>query len=480
VATEGHAVQQVGGRRAVLPPVTSVLLATALVAISLVPLSAGGVADAQERDSGQIARELEEVEREADAVGRQLAEVRSEIALAVEELAAIGARLEDARGRLVAAEGQVALGEAALVEAEDTRERARREHEVTEARLEATQIELQRQETLLVDHLVQTFKYGTSGAQRGAAAMEVLRRAEDPNQFAVGMKQLQTVVDVQESTVESVFDLREDRAGQAEDAARARGRAAQAAADAAATLVVLEGLREEAAAVAQEVANEEAAKERVLATLRANEAETATVLQQVEVRQASLTRDLREQRQREEARRRAEEERRRAEAQRAASRPGAAGGGGRLSLPGAGGGPNLDGLVCPVQGAVAGRDFGNDWGYPRSGGRWHQGNDIFAARGTPIVAVHDGEVIRWNPPSAPTALGGITITYRTSDGSEWYNAHLDTIADGIAPGVAVSRGQVIGTVGNTGNARTTPPHNHLGRRYAGSWVNPWPTIAPVC
>jgi murein DD-endopeptidase MepM/ murein hydrolase activator NlpD len=478
-------VQQVGGRRAVLPPVTSVLLATALVAVSLVPLASGGVADAQERDSGQIARELEEVEREADAVGRELAEVRSEIAVAVEELAAIGARLEDARGRLVAAEGQVALGEAALAEAEDAREQARREHEVTEARLEATQIELQRQETLLVDHLVQTFKYGTSGAQRGAAAMEVLRRAEDPNQFAVGMKQLQTVVDVQESTVQAVFDLREDRAAQAEAAARARGRAAQAAADAAATLVVLEGLREEAAAVAQEVANEEAAKERVLATLRANEAETATVLQQVEVRQASLSRELREQRQREEAaRHRAEEEaRRRAEAQRAAGRAGGSGsgaGGGRLSLPGAGGGPNLEGLVCPVQGAVAGRDFGNDWGYPRSGGRWHQGNDIFAARGTPIVAVHDGEVIRWNPPSAPTALGGITITYRTSDGSEWYNAHLDTIADGIAPGVQVSRGQVIGTVGNTGNARTTPPHNHFGRRYAGSWVNPWPTIAPVC
>ena len=72
------------------------------------------------------------------------------------------------------------------------------------------------------------------------------------------------------------------------------------------------------------------------------------------------------------------------------------------------------------------------------------------------------------------------MTYRIGDGSEWYNAHLDSVAEGIAPGTSVSRGQAIGTVGNSGNARTTPPHLHLGRRHAGSWVNPWPTISPAC
>jgi murein DD-endopeptidase MepM/ murein hydrolase activator NlpD len=72
------------------------------------------------------------------------------------------------------------------------------------------------------------------------------------------------------------------------------------------------------------------------------------------------------------------------------------------------------------------------------------------------------------------------VTYRTADGSEWYNAHLHAVADGIAPGVSVARGEPIGSVGNTGNARTTPPHLHLGRRHAGAWVNPWPTISPVC
>jgi murein DD-endopeptidase MepM/ murein hydrolase activator NlpD len=506
-------VQQVDGRRSTLPPLTSVLAALvvlALLASSLLPGAARPAADAQERSSTDIARELDEVEREAGSVEAGLREVQSDIQLAVEELAAIGARLEDARGRLVAAEGQVALGEAALEEAEAEREEAIAAHELSEARLAQTEQELAREEGILVEHLVQTFKYGTAGAQRGAAAIEVLRRAQDPNEFAVGLKQLQTVADVQESTVQSVFQLRQDRAEQAEDAARASGRAAQAAADASATLRVLEELRAEAAAVAVEIADDEAAQAQVLASLRADEAQRATVLEQVQARQAVLTTELREQRQREEearrraeeeARRRAEEEaRRRAAAEAAAAAAGGSNGsssggssagssagsgggsagGGRLSTPGAGGGPSLDGLVCPVQGAIAGRDFSNDWGYPRSGGRTHQGNDIFAARGTPIVAVADGEVIRWNPPWAPTSLGGITITYRTADGSEWYNAHLDTIAEGIEPGSFVARGQVIGTVGNTGNARTTPPHNHLGRRYGGVWVNPWPTIAPVC
>jgi murein DD-endopeptidase MepM/ murein hydrolase activator NlpD len=97
-----------------------------------------------------------------------------------------------------------------------------------------------------------------------------------------------------------------------------------------------------------------------------------------------------------------------------------------------------------------------------------------------VVAVADGTVVRMNGPGNQTALGGITVTYRTADGSEWYNAHLDGISSGISPGASVSRGQQIGVVGNTGNARATPPHLHLGRLYGGSWVNPWPTVRGWC
>ena len=454
---------------------------------------------AQERSSGEVQRELEEAEQRRRGLSTELGVVRGELSRAEEELAAVGARLEDARSRLTAAEGQVALAEIALADAEEARDAAERAHERAKVLLAEAEEELAEQELLLAAHLVHTFKYGSSGAQAGAMALEILRRAEDPNAFAVGMKQLETVVDVQDATVRAVFDLRTAREQRARDAAIARGEALQAEALAVATLRTVEQLREEAAAVAEEVAEAERVQRAMVADLRTSASQTASMLARVQTRQAALQTELSRARAAEEAARR-EAERRAAEeaaAQAAAEKAARASAssnssssssssgssrpsGGRLSTPGAAGGPSVPGIVCPVVGAVAGRDFTNDWGYPRSGGRYHQGNDIFAATGTPVVAVADGTVVRWNPPSAPTSLGGITVTYRIGDGSEWYNAHLDTVAEGIEPGVSVTRGQTIGTVGNTGNARTTPPHLHLGRRHGGIWVNPWPTTSPVC
>jgi murein DD-endopeptidase MepM/ murein hydrolase activator NlpD len=452
---------------------------------------------AQERSSAELQRELEATAREREGLAGELGAVQGALDRAEEELAAVGARLEDARSRLTAAEGQVALAEMALEDAEQERDRAERAHDRSLVLLAAAEEELAEQERLLSEQLVHTFKYGSSGAQAGAIALEILRRAEDPNAFSVGMKQLETVVDVQDTTVRAVFELREAREQRAVDAAVARAEALQAESLAAETLQTVEELREDAAALAQEVAEAEEAQRVLVASLRTTASETAAMLERVRNRQATLQTELSQARAAEEAARR-EAERRAAEeaAARAAAARGAGGGGsgsassansssgttgtGRLGTPGAGGGPAVPGVVCPVQGAVAGRDFSNDWGYPRSGGRYHQGNDIFARTGTPVVAVADATIVRWNPPSAPTGLGGITVTYRIADGSEWYNAHLDSVADGIAPGVSVARGQTIGTVGNTGNARTTPPHLHLGRSSGGMWVNPWPTISPVC
>jgi murein DD-endopeptidase MepM/ murein hydrolase activator NlpD len=435
-----------------------------LCSLALVVPMAGAVA--QSRSSEEIQRELHETEREAEGVESELDAVRARLEAAEQELAEIGLRLEEARGQLAAAEGQVALAENALVEAEDVAALARVSHDSAVELLESTEARLTEAERKLATQLVESFKYGSSGAQHGAMALEVLRRAEDPNSFAVGMKQLQMVIDDQDTTVRQVFQLRDERSELADDAARARGRATQAAADAEATLRLLEDLRAQAAALAEEIAADEARQRQIVADLEQTEAETAAMLRRVSERESALRADFRKARDREAAERAAAEAARRA----------AAGGGGS----GAGGGPSIDGMVCPVQGAVAGRDFINDWGFPRSGGRRHQGNDIFANRGRPVVAVHDATVVSWNPPNSQTALGGITVTYETADGSHWYNAHLDTIASGISPGVSVSRGQVIGTVGNTGNARTTPPHLHIGRRYGGSPVNPWPTISQVC
>lgn len=461
--------------RALLAIGLALLLAVPLLAPSAT-LSAGL---AQERSSAELEREFAEQQRERDRIADELGSVRSDLTAAEEELAQIGARLADARDRLVAAEGQVDLAEAALAEAEERRDEAIAAHERSEELLTEAEEELAEQERRLAEQLVHTFKHGSSGAQAGAIALEMLRRAEDPNEFSVGMKQLETVVDVQDATVQRVFGLRKARQERAEEAASARSEALQAEAEAADTLVVVEELREEAATLAAEVAADEEAQRVLIGELESEEADASVLLASVESRTDELRDDLARARAAEEAAQREEERRKAREAAAAAGGSGSSGGG-RLSTPGAGGGPGISGIVCPVQGAVAGRDFSNDWGYPRSGGRYHQGNDIFARRGTAVVAVHDATIVRWNPPSAPTSLGGITVTYRTADGSEWYNAHLDSVASGIAPGASVAAGQTIGTVGTTGNARGTPPHLHLGRRSGGSWVNPWPTISPVC
>lgn len=140
------------------------------------------------------------------------------------------------------------------------------------------------------------------------------------------------------------------------------------------------------------------------------------------------------------------------------------------------GGPARSGLVCPVQGQVS---FINDWGFPRSGGRSHRGNDMFALEGTPVVAVRPAVITRVS--RADRGLGGLTVSYIDDRGDRWYNAHLSAIAPGIDPGTLVDQGQVIGYVGRTGNARTTPPHNHIQWHLGnGDPVNPYFFIRPVC
>jgi murein DD-endopeptidase MepM/ murein hydrolase activator NlpD len=140
------------------------------------------------------------------------------------------------------------------------------------------------------------------------------------------------------------------------------------------------------------------------------------------------------------------------------------------------GGPAVTGLVCPVAGPVS---FVNDWGFPRSGGRTHRGNDLFAIEGTPIVAVRPAVITRVS--RVDRGLGGLTVSYIDDRGDRWYNAHLLSVAPGIDPGTYVEQGQVIGFVGRTGNARSTPPHNHIQWHPGnGDPVNPYPSLRPAC
>jgi murein DD-endopeptidase MepM/ murein hydrolase activator NlpD len=136
------------------------------------------------------------------------------------------------------------------------------------------------------------------------------------------------------------------------------------------------------------------------------------------------------------------------------------------------------GLLVPVQGIIASQipDTFND---ARDGVRVHNAEDILAKRGTPVLAADDGAVLH----VGTNTLGGNVIW--TTDPSRrfaFYYAHLERFAKGLHDGQQISRGDVIGYVGTTGNAPKDTPHLHFqllkivkGIRYSdGPPVDPLP------
>ena len=134
--------------------------------------------------------------------------------------------------------------------------------------------------------------------------------------------------------------------------------------------------------------------------------------------------------------------------------------------------PSIEGRTCPV-GTPNG--FIDSWGFPRSGGRTHQGVDMFAPYGTPLYAVADGYIYRvYNNP-----LGGLAINLIDTDGNMYYYAHMSSAA--VITGQKVRAGEVIGAVGTSGNAAGTPPHVHWQFHPGnGEPVNPYPLAYALC
>lgn len=127
-------------------------------------------------------------------------------------------------------------------------------------------------------------------------------------------------------------------------------------------------------------------------------------------------------------------------------------------------------LAFPVAGTKS--KIRDKWGASRDGGaRKHKGIDIHARKGTPVVAVADGVIVE----RALTPIGGKTLWLK-ADNRPWeaYYAHLDKQL--VSEGQHVHKGQVLGTVGNTGNAKHTPSHLHFGVKQGGRWVNPLPYV----
>jgi murein DD-endopeptidase MepM/ murein hydrolase activator NlpD len=113
------------------------------------------------------------------------------------------------------------------------------------------------------------------------------------------------------------------------------------------------------------------------------------------------------------------------------------------------------GLIVPVA-QVSPRALSDTWGQARSHGRGHEGVDILAPLGAPVLAAVDGSIVKF----FESERGGVTIyQFDAAQRFVYYYAHLDRRADGLAEGDIVRQGEVIGFVGQSGNAPV--PHLHF-------------------
>jgi murein DD-endopeptidase MepM/ murein hydrolase activator NlpD len=125
-------------------------------------------------------------------------------------------------------------------------------------------------------------------------------------------------------------------------------------------------------------------------------------------------------------------------------------------------------VSCPVPGST----FSYDWGFPREGGRYHEGLDMFAPAGTPVLAPVDGRVT-----VGRSGISGSFWNLAGADGWSYFGAHLSK----LAKTGKVRAGDVIGYVGNTGDAAGGPTHLHFQMRPSkGRPTDPFPYMSVSC
>lgn len=143
-------------------------------------------------------------------------------------------------------------------------------------------------------------------------------------------------------------------------------------------------------------------------------------------------------------------------------------------------------ITFPVDGTYT---FQDDFGDPRGGGRSHAGVDIMAAKMTPVVAAVSGKIV-FAPSPEPSY--GYMLELRGDDGYDYFYIHLNNdtpgtddgnggtqyaYAPGIGKGVQVTRGQLLGWLGDSGNAEHTAPHLHFEIRHRdGTPINPYASL----
>jgi murein DD-endopeptidase MepM/ murein hydrolase activator NlpD len=116
-----------------------------------------------------------------------------------------------------------------------------------------------------------------------------------------------------------------------------------------------------------------------------------------------------------------------------------------------------DVLYMPVDGVTV-TQVADTWGAPRGGGRTHQGQDVFAPRGTPIRSATHGIVFE----ISDRFTGGRGVMVLGAGGVRYFYTHFDAYAEGLREGMAVTPNTILGYVGTDGNAAGTPPHLHFG------------------
>ena len=129
-------------------------------------------------------------------------------------------------------------------------------------------------------------------------------------------------------------------------------------------------------------------------------------------------------------------------------------------------------IAMPLQN-VRKQQVADTWHAPRGTSRLHEGQDIFAAKGTPVLSATPGYVYN----IGENNLGGQTVSVIGRGGRVYYYAHLDAYAPQLREGDWVTTRTVLGYVGTTGNAQGTPPHLHFGVYGSGGALNPLPLLS---
>lgn len=128
-------------------------------------------------------------------------------------------------------------------------------------------------------------------------------------------------------------------------------------------------------------------------------------------------------------------------------------------------------LAMPLE-DVSKRQIADTWHAPRGTNRLHEGQDIFAPKGTPVLSATNGFVYN----IGENNLGGQTVSVIGAGGRVYYYAHLDAYAPGLEVGKWVTPRTVLGFVGTTGNAQGTPAHLHFGIYASSGAINPLPLL----